>query len=133
LPAAYVADSPEGKQSPFTLQMPSVPLSASRQISWEVHLQQYLQKCAPLSVDKVSSLTEVVHKQPHLPEPWWSIIQHAESQQAACQSDPKPRDKRQGLAMLQLYEWATKQVPRHGNYNNDAFLKLWIGYAKQQW
>lgn len=113
--------------------MPSVPLSASRQISWEVHLQQYLQKCAPFSVDKVSSLTEAVHKQPHLPEPWWSIIQHAESQQAACQPDPKPHDKRQGLAMLQLYEWATKQVPRQGNYDNDAFVKLWIGYAKQQW
>ncbi|KAA6419896.1 MAG: Serine threonine kinase [Trebouxia sp. A1-2] len=116
-----------------TSEMPAVPLSASRQISWEVHLQQYLQKCAPLSVDKVSSLTQAVHKKPHLPEPWWSIIQHAESQQAACQSDPKPRDKRQGLALLQLYEWATQQIPRQGNYNNDAFLKLWIGYAKQQW
>ncbi|KAL0032168.1 hypothetical protein WJX77_008646 [Trebouxia sp. C0004] len=129
---------PAGRQAPQTpslraTEMPSVPQSASRQISWEVHLQQYLQKCAPLSEDKVSCLTGAVHKQPHLPEPWWSVIQHAESQQAACQPDSKPHDKRQGLAMLQLYEWATKQVPREGNYDNIVFLKLWIGYAKQQW
>jgi len=110
-----------------------VPQSALRQISWEVHLQHYLQKCAPSSADKAESLTDAVHKHPELPEPWWLLIQHAESQQDSAHTDPKPQGKRQGLAMLQLYEWATKQVPRQGNYGNDAFLKLWIGYAKQHW
>lgn len=114
-------------------QTPNVPQSALRQISWEVHLQQYLQKCAPSAADKAASLTDAVHKQPHLPEPWWSLIQLAESQHDASHTNSKPSDNRQGLAMLQLYEWATKQVPRQGNYDNDAFLKLWIGYAKQQW
>lgn len=112
------------------MQTPGAPQSALRQISWEVHLQHYLQKCAPLSPEQAAQLTAAVHANPELPEPWWSLIQHAESHQNA---DTKPQDKRQGLAMLQMYEWAAKQVPRQGNYGNVAFLKLWIGYAKQQW
>ena len=112
-------------------QTPSAPQSVLRQISWEVHLQQYLQKCAPLSPEQAARLTAAVHKSPFSPEAWWSLIQCAESQQDAAVA--KPQDKRQGLAMLQMYEWATKQVPRQGNYENGAFLRLWIGYAKQQW
>lgn len=116
--------------TPVVAQTPTAPQSVMRQISWEGHLQQYLQKCAPLSPGQAARLTAAVHKDPHLPEPWWSLIQCAESQQDAV---AKPQDRRQGLALLQIYEWATKQVPRHGNYDNTSFLKLWIGYAKQQW
>ena len=112
------------------VQAPHAPPSALRQISWEVHLQQYLLKCIPSDTDKASCLTAAVHKQPVLPEPWWSLLQHAESQHDVGSSQ---QSKRQGLALLQLYEWATKQVPSQGNYENEAFLKLWIGYAKQQW
>ena len=112
-------------------QTPSAPQSVLRQISWEVHLQQYLQKCAPLSPGQAACLVAAVHKSPQLPEAWWSLIQRAESQPDLAVA--KPQDKRQGLATLQLYEWATKQVPRQGNYENSAFLNLWIGYAKQQW
>lgn len=112
-------------------QTPSAPQSVLRQISWEVHLQQYLQKCAPLSPGQAACLVAAVHKSPQLPEAWWSLIQCAESQPDVAVA--KPQDKRQGLAMLQLYEWATKHVPRQGNYENSAFLNLWIGYAKQQW
>lgn len=110
-----------------------MPQSALRPISWEVHLQQYLQKCAPIHTDKASSLTQAVLKQPQLPEPWLLLIQHAEAKQDVPQADSQQHDKRQAFALLQLYDWATKQVPRQGNYVNDAFLKLWIGYAKQQW
>ena len=105
--------------TPGLVQTPSAPQSVLRQISWEVHLQQYLQKCAPLSPGQAARLTAAVHKDPHLPEPWWSLVQCAESHQDAV---AKPQDKRQGLALLQMYEWATKQVPRHGTYANTSFL-----------
>lgn len=110
------------------LQTQSVPRSALRQLGWEQYLQQYAQRCAPqLATDTVAQLTAAVHEEPQKPESWWSLLSKLD---AAAQS---LTDKRQALALLQMYEWATKQVPRHGNYENNAFLNLWIGYAKQQW
>lgn len=100
-----------------------------RQLSWEQYLQQYAQRCAPQTpAETLSKLTASVQRDSQQPEPWWSLIQQAET--AVSNS---ATDKRQALALLQMYEWATKQVPRHGNYDNEAFLSLWIGYAKQQW
>ena len=115
----------------LNLQVQGAPQSILRQISWQVHLQQYLQRCAAVSPEAAVRLTADVHQNPLLPEPWWLLIQHAESQQNVAVT--KPQDKRHGLALLQIYEWATKQVQRQGNYDNNAFLRLWIGYAKQQW
>lgn len=100
-----------------------------RQLSWEQYLQQYAQRCAPqLPTEVIASLVAIVHKDPHRPESWWSLLL-----KVGTAIHDTATDKRQALALLQIYEWATKQVPRQGNYENTAFLNLWIGYAKQQW
>ena len=111
------------------MQTPTVPRSALRQLGWEQYLQQYAQRCAPqLPTDIIAELAAAVHKGSQSPETWWSLLSKLDPVVQTSNTD-----KRQALALLQIYEWATKQVPRHGNYENTAFLKLWIGYAKQQW
>lgn len=112
----------------LSMQTTTVPKSASRHMSWEQYLQQYAQRSAPqLATDTVAHLTAAVHESPQDPEAWWSLLAKLDAATHGV------TDRRQALALLQVYEWATKQVPRHGNYDNTAFLKMWIGYAKQQW
>lgn len=69
------------------------------------------------------------------PEAWWALLQQEEAALAAAGSGTATLGgaARGGVALFDLYQWATKLVPRQANCSNEAYLKIWLGYARQQW
>lgn len=38
-----------------------------------------------------------------------------------------------GVGLRSLYGWSTRLVPRQSNAHGEAFLQLWLGFARHQW
>jgi hypothetical protein len=38
-----------------------------------------------------------------------------------------------GVSLYHLYFWATQLVPRARHQHRDEYVRLWLGYARQQW
>jgi hypothetical protein len=76
---------------------------------------------------------EAVKAAPESPEAWWALLQQEESLAANATATLSDRGARGGVTLLDLFLAATKVVPRHSNYSNEAFIKIWLGFARQQW
>ncbi|RMZ52746.1 hypothetical protein APUTEX25_000865 [Auxenochlorella protothecoides] len=79
---------------------------------------------SPLSAcpdPKVADLVLAVRACPESAGAWWALL-------ACLEARPLP-----GLDLLQVYTQATHAVPRQGNQGSDAYVRLWLGFARQQW
>ncbi|KAL6771913.1 hypothetical protein ACKKBG_A28265 [Auxenochlorella protothecoides x Auxenochlorella symbiontica] len=79
---------------------------------------------SPLSAcpdPKVADLVLAVRACPESAGAWWALL-------ACLEARPLP-----GLDLLQVYTQATRAVPRQGNQGSDAYVRLWLGFARQQW
>ena len=37
------------------------------------------------------------------------------------------------MPLSSLYSWATRLIPKHGHYEDETYIKIWLGYARHQW
>lgn len=103
--------------------------------SWDGDLDTYLkpQGSSPGGAGTLRArLAEAVKKDSASPEAWWAFLQAEEA--ALCGSTATLSGaSRGGVTLFDLYHWATKLVPRQANYGSEAYVKIWLGYARQQW
>ncbi|KAK9828905.1 hypothetical protein WJX72_002702 [[Myrmecia] bisecta] len=119
-------------------QTPARPPKAAQGSTWEADLKLYLegQGATPPSVrSQRNSLVGALHADLKSPTAWLSFLEHEEAVLSGSTNtlDGAFRTNRQGVTLFHLYSWATKVVERHGNYQNIAYLRLWLGFARQQW
>eukprot|EP00887_Chlorella_sp_A99_P002275 scaffold10.g2275.t1 len=82
-----------------------------------------------------SKLAQAIRVAPESAEAWWAFLQQEESATAArgAAACPPAPPAKGGASLFDLYAWATRLVPRQSNHNNEAYLRIWLGYARQQW
>ena len=118
--------------------VPTCPLQL-RQASWDRQLDAYTrpQGGSPSAQRSLRArLVEAVKAAHQSPEAWWTLLQQEEGWAAAAgatASLERGAAARGGVSLADLYAAATKVVPRQNNYSNDAFIKIWLGFARQQW
>jgi len=63
---------------------------------------------------------------------WWSFLRFEEDAHLGNKTGSSLgiRDR---VTLGDLYQWATRLVPRQDNYMNVNYLSIWLGYARQQW
>jgi hypothetical protein len=89
--------------------------------TWESELDEFLN--ATSSAAAGLDLRSRVHS----PEVWLEFLQREE---AFRRTDNNVAQSQIGIG--RLYEWATKAIPRSSNIGNEDYVRIWIGYAKQQ-
>lgn len=109
-----------------------------RQASWDRQLDAYVRPSggSPAAHRSLRArLADAVKASPESPEGWWALLQQEEAWAAAAGATAglERGAARGGISLLDLYRAATKTVPRQNNYGNEAFIKLWLGFARQQW
>lgn len=79
-------------------------------------------------------LADAVRAAPESPEAWWALLASEEAAGGGTTASLGGRGGgRGGVTLLDLYSAATQTVPRQPNYANEAYLRLWLGFARQQW
>ncbi len=77
---------------------------------------------------------------PLAPEPWLAFLTHEEAcygnatnplpGRPGCSGDTGPVG---GVSLYHLYFWATQLIPRSAHQHKEEYIRIWLGYAKQQW
>lgn len=82
-----------------------------------------------------SSLAAAVQAKPESAEAWWAFLANEEAIGGTCTGSLSSALKasRNAVTLFSLFTLATQTVPRKGNYDNKAYLSLWLGYARHQW
>ncbi len=78
-------------------------------------------------------LADVVLENPNAPEAWLNFLQHEE---ALAQQHPHlyaPPGSQHRSSLLYWYQRATEMVHRPKGQGADAYLSLWLGFARHQW
>ena len=106
-------------------------------LSWERDFAAYLDTVRTTHPDQHSARLELAKAVEHDPQSagaWWAFLRHEESAapQTSC-ATPRGTPRSQSTNLCDLYRWATRLVPRPDNSHRAAFVKLWLGYARQQW
>jgi serine/threonine-protein kinase TTK/MPS1 len=102
--------------------------------SWEVDLDSYIanpgSNASPTAIQsKRATLVAAIHADHQSPDTWWAFFQHEEYLSSTDHFPPS----RNNTYLFELYRWATKLIPRQGNHTKDSFVKIWIGFGRQQW
>jgi hypothetical protein len=94
--------------------------------------------CYPFASNRIRShrserarLVAKLRREPESPATWLAFLQHEEHNIAASGPHNIAR-ARGGVTLFKLYDWATKTVPRSGNSKVEDYLRLWLGYAREQ-
>jgi hypothetical protein len=110
-----------------------------RQASWDRQLDAYARPAggSPAAHRTLRlRLAEAVKAAPESPEAWWALLQQEEAWAATAGGTAgleRGAATRGGISLLDLFAAATKNIPRQNNYTNDSFVKIWLGFARQQW
>lgn len=80
-------------------------------------------------------LVAAVQALPQSAEAWRALLAFEEAhssnltqqQAAGAAADPAR------VSLYHLYYYATQLVPRNKNQHKEAYLQLWLGFARQQW
>jgi hypothetical protein len=78
-------------------------------------------------------LVAAVKAAPQSAEAWRALLAFEEvhcsnlTQQQPGAADPSR------VSLYHLYFYATQLVPRNKNQHKEAYLQLWLGFARQQW
>lgn len=115
----------------------------SRRSSVESLLEEYCAS-APGSTSPVrlrrerNAYADEVRANQQSPEAWLSFLENEEAtyaDAAATVEVGKPSasaGSRNGVSLHRLYELATKTIPRRGNVNDENYVRIFLGLARQQ-
>ena len=84
------------------------------------------------------ALVEAVRENMERPEPWLTFLESEEALYVGAEPTTelgKPSaatGSRNGVSLHRLYELATKTIPRRGNVNDENYVRIWLGLARQQ-
>jgi len=98
-------------------------------------LAQYLQtqgNTPPGVKSRRADLVKALKANPQCPEAWWDFLRYEEGV-LAQNTGTLQRSSRHSISLFHLFSLATQTIPRRGNYENPAYLHIWLGYARQQW
>lgn len=104
--------------------------------SWLADLDAYIIS-TPAHEDGSSTrqgLVAAVKAAPQSAEAWRALLayEEAHSSNLTQQHLPGAADPAR-VSLYHLHYYATQLVPRNKNQQKDAYLQLWLGFAKQQW
>lgn len=105
--------------------------------SWEGVLGEYLKHKGDTPWREKSSRVEratAVRANPTSPQAWLEFLEGEESMFAEKMTGKVNvvTGSRNGVSLYRLYELATKTLPRSGNAKNEDYLRVYLGYARQQ-
>lgn len=65
---------------------------------------------------------------------WLAFLRHEEQllSTSTAPLDAATTGGRYGVTLFHLYDWATKTIPRRGGGSGEAYLQIWLGYARHQ-
>lgn len=120
--------------------------------SWLTDLDAYLQSnsgAEPISVAARRDLVAAVKAQPSSPEAWLAFLS---AEEAAGSGGLTATLNGVGtgalsfgggggalahgsgsISLYHMYFWSTQLVPRARHQQKEEYVKLWLGYARQQW
>jgi hypothetical protein len=103
-------------------------------LSWLTQLQAYLQAYGVTHDSQRKMLADMVMENPASPEAWLCFL---EAEEAASVSEmPKTtvvQQQARSMALYRLYHKATELVQRGKGRSAEAFVNIWLGYARFQW
>lgn len=85
-----------------------------------------------------NALANAVRENQENPEAWLNFLEHEEAtyaDAAATAEVGKPSasaGSRNGVSLHRLYELATKTIPKRGNVNDENYVRIFLGLARQQ-
>jgi hypothetical protein len=78
-------------------------------------------------------LVTAVQSSPQSAEAWRALLAFEEAHCSnVTQQQPGGGDPAR-VSLYHLYYYATQLVPRNNNQHKEAYLQLWLGFARQQW
>ncbi|KAI7845303.1 hypothetical protein COHA_001145 [Chlorella ohadii] len=108
--------------------------------SWERQLEAYTKAASgstpPPQRAARARMADAVRAAPESPEAWAALLAAEEAALGASTgtlSGERGVGARGGVSLFDLYAAATKAVPRANNYTNDAYVRIWLGFARHQW
>eukprot|EP00882_Tetradesmus_deserticola_P019626 GHRQ01021138.1.p1 GENE.GHRQ01021138.1~~GHRQ01021138.1.p1 ORF type:complete len:169 (+),score=62.37 GHRQ01021138.1:53-508(+) len=132
------SDQPAHVESkrPAMLQTPEATRPRSATATWAADLDAYIgsHEASPgsSSTETRQRLVAGVKASPQSAEAWRALLAHEESHGSnmthGLQADPGR------VSLYHIYYWATTLVPRSSSkIHKEAYLQLWLGFARQQW
>lgn len=112
-----------------------MPTESLQTLVWENDLAAYVasanSRLPGLSTQR-NTLAARVKSDGQRAAAWWAFLRFEEDAHLGNKTGPSPgvRDR---VTLGDLYQWATRLVPRQDNYMNVNYLSIWLGYARQQW
>jgi serine/threonine-protein kinase TTK/MPS1 len=105
--------------------------------SWEGVLSEYLKRKGDTPWREKSSRLEratQVRANPQSAQAWLEFLEGEEAMFAEKMTGKVNvvTGQRNGVTLYRLYELATKTLPRSGNAKNEDYLRVYLGYARQQ-
>lgn len=116
-------------------------VSTSRLSSgWDMDLDVYVsspgERGTPDAIQTIrAKLAAEVRAAHECPEVWWAFLRHEEDTLSIGNNAELifNRPSRNGIPLFELYRWATRLIPRQGNYTKESFIRIWVGFGRQQW
>lgn len=99
-------------------------------LSWVAQLQAYLQSTNSCNAQQRKALGDVVLENPNNPDAWLRFL---ENEEAVMGQSTGTRPSRGGVTLYHLYHKATELVQRTKGRPSESYVKIWLGYARQQW
>lgn len=121
---------------------PQEPSAAGGQPSWVTDLDAYLANNAgPCAADPAArhALAAAVKASPNTPDAWLAFLSAEEAGGAGAGGLTGALTGGLGggsggqITLYHMYFWATQLVPRARHQQQEEYVKLWLGYARQQW
>jgi hypothetical protein len=108
-------------------------------LRWELDLASYLHLAASENPDQDAvrlELAKAIENSPTSAAAWWAFLRHEETATASNKivcATPRGTPRASSTTMCDLYNWATRMVPRTDGQNIATYINLWLGFARQQW
>lgn len=118
---------------------PPIQQATMARASWERQLEAYTKAASgstpPPQRAARTRMVDAVRAAPESPEAWAALLAAEEAALGASTgtlTGERGAGARGGVTLFDLYAAATKAVPRANNYTNDAYVRIWLGFARHQ-
>ncbi len=106
-------------------------------LSWVAQLQLYLRATqaglSPAAASERKQLCDVVLENPNAAEAWLQFLQNEEALGIEVPNAGFSASASKRFTLLHWYHKATEMVQRSKGQAADAYLSIWLGFARQQW
>eukprot|EP00899_Mesostigma_viride_P027221 jgi/Mesvir1/7684/Mv11654-RA.1 len=114
------------------------PASQAKRSLWEHDLDAYLASNSRSPLNEHSErarLVTALRSSPESPDTWLRFLEYEEKAEADKTVVNRSRSHAHdgnSISLLRLFEWATKTIPLAGNKKDSSYLRVWLGYIRQQ-